>query len=102
MNLNVCIALNDGIKLELWPDGQWESKLGRNINVELVLLLLRLQTLHVVQIPRISLTKQILGASSFTRPMHRAHSELYRACTRLLHILHIVLCLVWVMEVQTI
>jgi hypothetical protein len=33
--------------LELWPDGQWESKLGRNVNVELVLLLRRLQTLHV-------------------------------------------------------
>ena len=60
VHLNICITLNDGIELELWPDGQGESKLGRDINIELMLLLLRLQTLHIVQIPRISLTEQIL------------------------------------------
>ena len=58
--LNVWISLNYSIQLELGSDGQGESKLGRDINIELMLLLLRLQTLHIVQIPRISLTEQIL------------------------------------------
>ena len=61
--LNICIALNDGIELELWPDGQRESKLWRNIDVELVFLLIWLQTLHIVQIPRIGLNNQMLGTA---------------------------------------
>ena len=61
VHLNICITLNDGIELELWPDGQGESKLGRDVDVELVLLLVRLQTLHIVQIPGIRLTNDILS-----------------------------------------
>ena len=67
VHLNICITLNDGIELELWPDGQGESKLGRDVDVELVLLLLRLQPLHVVQIPRISLTNQIYIREGLTK-----------------------------------
>ena len=62
--INVWIALNDFVELELGQYRQWESKLWRNVNEELFFfllhlpLLLRLQTLHIVHMPRMRLTTQ--------------------------------------------
>ena len=53
--LNICISFNDGIELELGPDGQWEAELGGDVHIELVFLLLRLQALYAVQVPWIRL-----------------------------------------------
>ena len=54
--LNICISFNDGIELELGPDGQWEAELGGDVHIELVFLLLGLQALYAVQVPWIRLT----------------------------------------------
>ena len=63
-DIDVCVSLDYNIQLEPWPDGQRKSELWGNINVELVLLFIRLQTLHRIQIVRVGLIEVRIGESN--------------------------------------
>ena len=63
-DIDVCVSLDYNIQLEPGPDGQRKSELWGNINVELVLLFIRLQTLHRIQIVRVGLIEVRIGESN--------------------------------------
>ena len=56
-NLNILVSLDDNVELESWSDGERKAKLWRNINVELVLLFVGLQSINSIEILGISLVE---------------------------------------------
>ena len=48
-DINILILPDDGIKLEPWPNSKGKAKLRSYINIELVLLLIGVETFHSIQ-----------------------------------------------------
>ena len=58
-DVDLRFLVDDNVELEPGSDGQRKAELWQNVNIELVLLLLRLQTLHSTQVMLISLELNI-------------------------------------------
>ena len=74
-NINVSVSLDDHIQLKSRPDGERKSKLWRNVNEELMFVLLRTEAGHRVQEGLVSLV-EVREAESYRSSFGKARTSL--------------------------